>query len=374
MFFLLTFFLVYYSMQAWAWYSFSRQLQLSRKKTVCGYLLALILALTPILAHILPDSWPENLVLSFWQLSFVWFGLVFYLFLLQAAVYLLAFPARMFNSRLGAYLSGKPAAFGVLLLALAVVCWGIVQGRQPPAVTYYELNSPKLETAIDIVFWADLHLGVQKSLPRLKEIVQVIQDLNPDLILFGGDLVNDHPQWLQEHADLLQGLQAPLGNYGVLGNHDFYVGQRQALQIYQQSGINVLSQETLQLQEARVQLLGLDDPAGRTRPRKWQEKTILDLTRDLEAQAFSILLSHRPWGFQESVAPAGVDLHLAAHTHQGQLFPFQVFVRLQFEQVYGLHQSGTSSLIVTRGAGTWGPPMRVFAPAEIVLIRLLPHK
>ena len=119
------------------------------------------------------------------------------------------------------------------------------------------------------------------------------------------------------------------------------------------------------IEHEQLQIIGFDDHAhpdflGEALPQ-------LNLRQDL----FSVLLFHRPLGLNHSAAH-GIDLQLAGHTHNGQIKPFNLLVRLQFKFLKGLYKEGNTHLYVNEGTGTWGPPMRLGSRSEVTLFRISP--
>ena len=335
-----------------------------------GWPACIFLAMTPIIAHLMPAAWPEPLVYVFWQVTFTWLGIIFYLFLFQLAFLVMELLFLPVAGRLGSRLSSGAAGITVAF-TLFIVGYGFMEASRPLKVKDYQLYSCRLDRDLRIVFVSDVHLGVQKSMQRLQSLKELIQDQEPDLIIFGGDILNDHLEWMQDEAGLLSGLNAGLGKYGVLGNHEFYAGLDASRDFFVRAGIELLEDRKKKLNNANISLIGISDPAPHIPFRPHQEQIILGLTENLDTSRFNILVSHRPWGF-EIARESGVDLHLAGHTHKGQIFPFHLIVRLKYAHIYGLLQKDNASQIVTSGASSWGPPIRVLAPPEIVRVDILP--
>ena len=370
MLFVLTFFFFYLCMHGFTWTRFSSQLNLGSRTRMIGWPACIFLAMTPIIAHLMPAAWPEPLVYVFWQVTFTWLGIIFYLFLFQLAFLVMELLFLPVAGRLGSRLSSGAAGITVAF-TLFIVGYGFMEASRPLKVKDYQLYSCRLDRDLRIVFVSDVHLGVQKSMQRLQSLKELIQDQEPDLIIFGGDILNDHLEWMQDEARLLSELNAGLGKYGVLGNHEFYAGVDASRDFFVRAGIELLEDRKKKLNNANISLIGISDPAPHIPFRPHQEQIILGLTENLDTSRFNILVSHRPWGF-EIARESGVDLHLAGHTHKGQIFPFHLIVRLKYAHIYGLLQKDNASQIVTSGASSWGPPIRVLAPPEIVRVDILP--
>jgi len=369
MLFFLAFFTIYLTMHIFTWFRFCSQLSISPRRAKLGYITCVILAITPVLAHLLPISWPQGIVYLFWQLTFTWLAVIFYLFVFQLLIFLIQTVLWPFIKPKWPLISSW-VAYSTVLVCFALVGYGFVEAARLPKVVEYEFESSKISKDFKLVFLSDLHLGVQKSSTRLRKIIDLIENQEADLVIFGGDVVNDHLEWLEDEAMQIKSLKAPLGKYGVLGNHEFYPGIDKSMELFRQSEIIILDNEKEDLDDLNLTLAGVSDPTPYRTPREHQEEVTRRLLRGIDENRFNLLVSHRPWGF-EHAARAGVDLHLAGHTHNGQLFPFRYFVQLQFEHIYGLYKQCESRLIVTSGAGSWGPPVRVLSPPEIVVVKII---
>jgi predicted MPP superfamily phosphohydrolase len=169
---------------------------------------------------------------------------------------------------------------------------------------------------------------------------------------------------------MLATVDPPLGKFAIAGNHEFYAGIRQSGRFLRAAGFKFLRNEDFEL-NGLINLVGVDDPAGKRRyPEIGQvgkeEKILL---ADLDSERFTLLLKHRPTVEIESLGR--FDLQLSGHTHGGQIFPFNLITRLFYPRERGLYRLDKESVLyVSRGTGTWGPPMRFLSPPEVTLIEL----
>ena len=227
-------------------------------------------------------------------------------------------------------------------------------------------NLPAQLSGMRLVQISDVHVGPLLRKDWVTRVVDEVQALAPDLIVITGDLVDGSVADLREQVAPLAGLKAPHGVYFVTGNHEYYSGVSEWLTHLPTLGIRPLANERVEAAPG-LDLAGINDLSahGVDAP---------NLTRALEGrdpQRPVVLLAHQPRQFLEA-AEKGVDLTLSGHTHGGQIWPFVWLVALTQPYVAGLHQRGPSQLYVSRGTGFWGPPLRVFAPAEITLLKLVP--
>jgi len=175
---------------------------------------------------------------------------------------------------------------------------------------------------------------------------------------------------LNNLAAMLATLNPPLGKFAIAGNHEFYAGIRQSGRFLRAAGFNLLRNDGFKL-NGLINLVGVDDPAGKRRyPQNGQvgkEEKILLANSDSER--FTLLLKHRPTVEMESIGQ--FDLQLSGHTHGGQIFPFNLITRLYYSNQRGLYRLDKGSVLyVSRGTGTWGPPMRFLSPPEVTVIEL----
>ncbi len=183
------------------------------------------------------------------------------------------------------------------------------------------------------------------------------------MVISAGDLLDGRMPGMTELSARLNELPAPMGKFAVIGNHEYYVGLDRALACHRSAGFKLLREEGLSVGGC-INLAGVDDDR---QPSGAAEAALL---RKLPQELFTIFIRHRPLVPEETLGL--FDLQLSGHTHGGQITPFGFLVRLQFPYVaeaYRLEKD--SSIYVSRGTGTWGPPMRVAAPSEITIIELV---
>jgi predicted MPP superfamily phosphohydrolase len=252
-----------------------------------------------------------------------------------------------------------------LLLAMAAM----IQGMRPPVVSEHQVAVDGLAGDLDgtvILVASDLHLGSQIGPGWLMARVAQIMAEKPDMILLLGDIYEGHERPNQRILSTMKNLSAPLGVWGVLGNHEFYGGQEVIRALNEDSGLIVLHNSWQEISPGLI-LAGVEGRRHDRRPDQANdllERTLLD-----RPDGVTVLMSHKPW-LVERAADNGVKLMLSGHTHGGQIWPFGYLVKLFFPRMTGRYQVDGMSLIVGRGTGTWGPRMRLWAPGEILRIEL----
>lgn len=307
-------------------------------------------------------------------ISSVWMGLVLYLFIFALTSDLFLILLRIF--RLKSWLLGrtplrrKRYLFAGIMVIVFLIGGVSLYEAGNIRITRLEIPLPGLPPELDgftIAQISDFHFGVLNNTPKLEKVVTLANSLNADLIFITGDLVDESVAHMEDMAEPLRKLRAKVGVYAITGNHDYYAGVNRVTGIMEGAGITVLRNE-LKVLPGGLQLLGIDDPTG---VRRMGEKSedFISLIAKVDPSKPSILLYHQPIQF-ERTARAGIGLQLSGHTHGGQLYPIIHISRQIYPWTPGLHRLGKSFLYVSKGTGTWGPPMRFLAPPEIVHIKL----
>lgn len=246
-----------------------------------------------------------------------------------------------------------------------------VQGGRDPVVCAEEIvlpGLPKTRDGLRVLFISDMHLGKQIGREWVQRLVVQSNTLKPDLIAIAGDTVDHDVELVQPLIPELSRLQAPLGVWAVLGNHDIYGGALESTNLMRAAGFKVLLDESDEavpgLRIAGVEDLGFHRRSGSVE--KDVRKALAGLRKGQEGMLY---LSHTP-ELLEVAAEAGAGLMLCGHTHGGQIWPFSYLVASRYPTIAGRYTVNGMTLFVSRGAGTWGPRMRLWKPGEIYLITL----
>jgi predicted MPP superfamily phosphohydrolase len=210
----------------------------------------------------------------------------------------------------------------------------------------------------NIVQLSDIHIG-SVSGKFLQRIIEKTNNLNPDLVLITGDLVDNYNKKTQEAIGLLDRLTAPV--FFVTGNHEEYVGPARIAKSLNAANVTVLNNR--QINYDGIQIIGIDNNV-----KKKDLEQVLQKIHINEAN-FSILMCHRPVELK-TLSQTGLDLVLSGHTHSGQIFPFNHIVKLFYKPSSGLHKYNNTYQYITSGTGTWGPRMRLGSRSEIVLLEI----
>lgn len=218
--------------------------------------------------------------------------------------------------------------------------------------------------SVRIVFAADMHLGYLINRDYARKYVDFILAQNPDLILFGGDIIDSHiePILKGNMDEELSRLHAPLGVFTCPGNHEYRFDSEEKIEWLNRTGIKVLRDSALLIDSA-FYIVGREDLVIKNRMslKELLNKQQVDLSKPV------IVLNHTPNNLEEEVS-AGADLALYGHTHHGQVFPGNLITESIFENAHGYLQKDNTHIYVTSGIGLVGPQYRIGTLSEIVVM------
>lgn len=253
------------------------------------------------------------------------------------------------------------------VLSAAIVCYGFYEALTIRAekITIYSDKVPPRIGGFKILQISDVHVGLIVRGTRLEKIVEAVKKESPHILVSTGDLVDSTADGLEDAAEIFRGIQAPYGKYAVTGNHEFYAGIDKSLRFTEKAGFRVLRGDIADA--GGIVIAGVDDHLRiNDSDSKTSEKQLLNR---IEKSKYRILLKHRPETDMQSVGL--YELQLSGHAHKGQIYPFSLLVRFMYPMLAGLYDVGDGSIVyVSRGSGTWGPPIRFLAPPEITVIEL----
>jgi predicted MPP superfamily phosphohydrolase len=277
------------------------------------------------------------------------------------------FPPSIHNSPLRAAHVTGAAVCTVVLITVLSGCWNAFH----PGVRKYEVPLSKRAGAVkelNLVAVSDMHLGTVLGRKHLGKIAGIINGLEPDAVLLVGDTFDEDVTEAAEQnlAEVLRGLKSRQGVYAVLGNHEYYGNAEKAASYFRQAGVTVLEDQSVLIEDS-VYLIGRKDrTVERTGSRR---KEISELLQGIDRARPIILLDHQPFHL-EVARMNGVDLQISGHTHHGQLFPFNWITKKVYELSWGYMKKGRMHVVVSCGAGTWGPPVRTGSVSEVVQIKM----
>jgi hypothetical protein len=258
------------------------------------------------------------------------------------------------------------------VLAVVLLSYSFAEARSLRVVDY-RFGSGDLPPAFDgtrIVLISDLHVRPAFPVERVRAVVDRANALHPDMVVLCGDYVDNDPALVRPTFAALARLRAPLGVFGVLGNHDYWSDAAPAVRgAMASAGIVSLDNQGLWVRrgDARLRLGGVGD--------LWEDGQDIGATTGVTSGSdFVLLVTHNP-DYVERLRRGAVDLALAGHTHGGQITLFGLwapFVASDYGQRFrsGLVTSAPAPVIVSNGIGTIGPPLRFFAPPQLVVVEL----
>jgi len=267
---------------------------------------------------------------------------------------------RLFVSRV---VGGAAAAAAVGTVGYGT--YGVLRGPKVKRVTVPLAKIPRAAHGYRIAVVSDIHLGPILGRAHTQRIVDTINATQPDLIAVVGDLVDGTVENLGSAAEPLARLRARHGSFFVTGNHEYFSGADAWVDHVRELGLRPLRNERVEV-AAGFDLAGVDDIAGES---EGQGPDFGRALGDRDRARAAVLLAHQPIVVHDAVRH-GVDLQLSGHTHGGQLWPGNYLAELANPTVAGLERYGDTQLYVSRGAGAWGPPVRVGAPSDITLVEL----
>ncbi|WP_245812349.1 metallophosphoesterase [Actinophytocola xinjiangensis] len=364
-----------------------------RVATVAQVVLAVLVFATLILGRAVPPevarwfSWP----------GYIWFAVLVYLFLTTVLLELPRLALRGWQRRtpleataatptvdVPPEIPDRPAvnesrrlflARGTAVIAGAattgLVGTGMSNALGPPDLLRVPVALNGLDPSLAgfrIAVVSDIHLSALLGRSHTERITRMINESEPDLVAIVGDLADGTPEDLRSAVEPLRDLAPREGSFFVTGNHEYFVDADAWVRELDRLGVHTLRNEHTAIRrgQASFDLAGVTDVSGRN------ANDAPDFDKALDGRDEStpvVLMAHQPVQVTEA-AERGVGLQLSGHTHGGQIYPFQYVVGLQQPALAGLSKVDDTWLYVTRGAGFWGPPVRVGAPPDITLVEL----
>ena len=375
--FLLVFFLLYGGVHLYLYVKLKYAFALSALSSTGLAIFLVLMVLAPLLVRVAEREGLEVTGRVLAVVGYTWMGFIFLFFSLAITLdlyhALLSLAGKLFHFNGPAYFLSSRGSFLIACgWGVLVSLYGVYEAQNIRAERI-EIRTAKLSAGMDkltIVQISDVHLGLMVRHGRVSRIIELIEKADPDIVVSTGDLVDGQLDGVTDLAQYFRNIRPRFGKYAVTGNHEFYAGLKSSLLLTREAEFRVLRNEAVEVGE-RVLLVGVDDPAvkrGGVAAVGISEQSLLGRST---RERFTILLKHRPVVDRGSLGM--FDLQLSGHVHKGQIFPFNLLTYLFYPVKTGLSQySQQTSLYVSRGTGTWGPPIRFLAPPEITVIELIP--
>ena len=334
---------------------------LSRKR--CLFILFAFMLISGIISMHLVARFDSALVSAYYYLAWTWLG---------AFVFLCCFMLVFEVANLIYAFSPVKAGWTIIALTAVVTAYSMFQATSFE-VAYITIPIKGLEHEVRIVQISDVHLGVSRGEGYLTKIVSKTNELKPDFVAITGDLADSKAAISKNMFAAFRDMQAP--GYYVFGNHEAYVGLDIVIKSLKENNITVLQNEVSIVNG--IKLVGLNYMKADDRvydPHQVTGETIKDIlpSLDLSGGLPLLVLHHGPWGI-EYLSDYGIDLVLAGHTHNGQIFPGNLLSKtVLFPYSKGLADYNGTYIYVSQGAGTFFPRMRLGTNNEINFITLVP--
>jgi predicted MPP superfamily phosphohydrolase len=368
--FLLTFLLLYGGIHAYAFFKADGIFHFSAGMKVFLIILLALLLLAPIFTRIAESRHLEALARAIAYCGYLWMAFIFFFFFLNVSLELLRYLLKFWNSS-AAGISFRLLTFGMAaFISAALVVYGYIDAQRIRVKNLQITTKHALpeEGRIRIVQISDVHVGIIIREKRLQALIERVKEARPDLLVSTGDLLDGELDNIMHDAVQFKAIEAKYGKFAVLGNHEYYAGLQRSVEFTEAAGFKLLRDE--RVEAGGITIFGADDITGRGAGLIKKNETMENALAE-KNKGFVLLLKHQPYLNDGE----NFNLQLSGHTHGGQLYPFGLIVRLFFEKNYGLYELAADKfLYVSRGTGTWGPPVRVFAPPEITVIDLTGKK
>ena len=306
----------------------------------------------------------------------IWFAFFVYFILLLLGLDIIRlfnsffhfFPKYIYNNYEN---TKKITAIIVIALAGLIVFLGNLNKRD---ITIKNLNLtlPKGNgkfNELNVVMASDLHLSTIDGERLLSKIIDKINSVNPDIVLFGGDIVDDKAVILKDRGigESFKKLNPKFGIYSITGNHEYINGVEPSVKFMEDYGMKVL-RDDYELIDSSFYLVGREDVVMKQFTGK-ERKTLEEIISPFNSDHPKILLDHTPVRLEQAEKD-GIDLQFSGHTHHGQIWPGNIITNMIYELSWGYLEKGKTKYYVSSGAGTWGPPVRTGSKSEIVNIKI----
>ncbi len=325
-----------------------------------------------IIGMFLGDKLPIPVTTFLQNVGFIWLGAAVYFLIITAMFDLIRllnhfihfYPQRIISH----YPMIKFLCFIITIIGVGILLIiGNIRFRNPVVQNMSLKVGKKVDSlqTLRIVAISDIHLGYTIQEAQLSKYIHKINELDPDIVLIAGDVVDRSIKPLIERktGNMFRSVKAPLGIYAVLGNHEYIGGMKESqAYIENETGIKLLKDTVVKINNS-FYIVGRDD---RTNPSR---KSLSSLTEHLDKTLPVILLDHQPYHLEIS-ENCKVDLQISGHTHNGQIWPLTMLIKNMYEVPYGYKKKGDTHIYVSSGLGLWGPPFRIGSISEFCLIEL----
>ncbi|MEJ2102948.1 MAG: metallophosphoesterase [Ignavibacteriaceae bacterium] len=306
----------------------------------------------------------------------IWFAFFVYFILLLLGLDIIRlfnsfvhfFPKYIFNDY---ETTKKITAIVIIVLVSLIVFLGNLNKRDI-TITNLNITLPKgngILNELNVVMASDLHLSTIDGERLLSKIIDKINSVNPDIVLFGGDIVDDKAEILKDRriGESFKRLNPKYGVYSITGNHEFINDVESSVKFMEEYGMKILRDE-YEFIDSSFYLVGRDDVVKKQFTGR-ERKKLNEIISSINSNYPKVLLDHTPVKLEQA-ENNGIDLQFSGHTHHGQIWPANIITNMIYEVSWGYLEKGKTKYYVSSGAGTWGPPVRTGSKSEIVNIKI----
>jgi hypothetical protein len=269
----------------------------------------------------------------------------------------------------------RVTALAVLVVAVVLVVLGNVEAMRVPRTKRVDVVIPRLGKELDglrVAVLADTHYGPINRTGWSEKVAAVVNELAADVVCHAGDLADGSVEQRRGQVAPLGTVRATEAKLYITGNHEYFSAAQEWLDHMETLGWEPMHNRhhVVRRGGSSVIFAGIDDPTGTGSGLTGHGPDLAAALAGTDPDTPVVLMAHQPKQVKFAME-AGVDLQISGHTHGGQIWPFHLIVRLDQKFLHGLSRhNDRTQLYTSRGAGFWGPPLRVFAPSEITLLTL----
>jgi len=320
--------------------------------------------------------YPSFLSELFTWIGSIWLGAMAYLFLLflLADIILVINKLLPFIPRIG--FSGTAqfrmyVAYVVPAITACLLIIGYINAKSP-RLHEMDIIIPKHSSnlkSIKMIVVTDVHLGTLIGRRNAERMVNMINNQQPDIVVFGGDLIDEDVQSVIRNniGEKLLRIRAKYGVFGVSGNHEYIGGISKSLPYLESHGIKMLHDTAIAIANS-FYLIGRDD-RDKFRFTGLPRKALAEIIGLTDKSMPLILFDHQPIKLNDAISN-NIDFQISGHTHHGQMFPFNLITNAIYDISRGYKKIGNTQFYVSNGYGTWGPPIRIGNRPEVLVFRL----
>ncbi len=329
----------------------------------------LLLLVSPIIGRLLLTYQVTFFPYIIMTIGYIWLVFIFLFFVTHGIINLSFTLVNKFLKSTISCSVHKRQFWSVCTICVSILIYGNYEAKSI-VVKRVSLVTDKLPDNIKTVKIAqlsDVHFGPTTTVELAEQIVDIVSNESPDLILSTGDFVDRYMRDKKSIIQVMQKLHAPLGKFAVAGNHEFIAGIDSSTEFIQHIGFTILRHSSHNCSNI-LNLVGVDDISA-SRFSGVPNVSEIEAFSNIDSNLYTIFLKHQPR--VEALTTPHFDLQLSGHTHAGQIFPFTLLVKLIFPYIAGLYTiDENTKLYVNQGTGSWGPPIRFLIPPEVTIITL----